>query len=184
MTTQYVDAWIGLGSNLDQPLQQLELALETLKQLDPEAKLDRSSFYQSKALIAESADINSGLQPDYINAVVRLQTSLEPHALLQQLQAIETLQGRVRDASTPRWSPRTLDLDILLYGDQVIDTADLSVPHPGIRLREFVLYPMYELDPTLQIPGLGAIEPLVRRCPMRGMKRLEAGEEQDVASAS
>jgi len=185
MTTQRIEAWIGLGSNLDNPQQQLELAVETLRQLAPDDTLRCSSFYLSKALVTDRVNPESGQQPDYVNAVVRMETSLTPHALLLQLQAIETLQGRARDETIARWSPRTLDLDILLYGDQQIETPDLVVPHPGIRLREFVLYPMYELDPMLVIPGLGELVRLVRRCPMRGMKRLDGdagGSDAEIAS--
>lgn len=182
MSSNRIEVWVGLGSNLDQPRRQLELALAALAQLDPDSELCCSPFYRSKALVVPNAD--SGQQPDYINAVARFQTSLSPHALLQQLQAIERLQGRTHDPVTPRWSPRTLDLDILLYGERTIDTTTLTVPHPDIRLREFVLYPMYDIDPTLVIPGLGELASLVKRCPMRGMKRLETGGERDVEKAS
>ncbi len=191
MVAQRIDAWIGLGSNLDEPEQQLELALAALRQLSVDGSLRCSSFYLSKALVADRANEENGQQPDYVNAVAQLQTTLSPYALLEQLQSIETLQGRVRSEATPRWSPRTLDLDILLYGDLQLDTLKLTVPHPGMRMREFVLYPMYELAPALEIPLLGALERLVERCPMRGMKLLIGGnayqghfEEQDVDNAS
>jgi len=185
MAVQGVEVWIGLGSNLDDPEYQLELALAVLQQLALDDSLRCSSFYLSKALLAEAANEASGQQPDYVNAVAMLRTTLAPHDLLLQLQSIERLQGRVRDEATVRWSPRTLDLDILLYGDEQIETEALTVPHPGIRLREFVLYPMYELLPTLVIPRLGKLARLVERCPMRGMTLLKDGRGGgDVENAS
>jgi len=177
MIAQRTEAWIGLGSNLDNPQQQLELALATLRQLAVDDSLQCSSFYLSKALVADGTNEENGQQPDYINAVARLETMLAPHELLVQLQSIEMLQGRIRHESAPRWSPRTLDLDILLYGDLQLNTPALTLPHAGIRLREFVLYPMYELAPTLEIPVLGALEKLVKHCPMRGMRLLNGNEE-------
>jgi len=173
MGAQGVEVWIGLGSNLADPERQLELALAALQQLALGNSLRCSSFYLSKALLADTANEENGQQPDYVNAVATMRTTLLPHDLLEQLQSLETLQGRVRDQTTLRWSPRTLDLDILLYGDDQIDTPTLTVPHPGIRLREFVLYPMYELSPALEIPLLGSLERLVQRCPERGMRLLK-----------
>jgi len=184
MAVQGVEVWIGLGSNLDDPARQLELALAALQQLAQGDSLRCSSFYLSKALSAERANEEHGQQPDYVNAVARMRITLAPHDLLKQLQAIETLQGRVRDETTLRWSSRTLDLDILLYGDEQIDTSTLTVPHPGIRLREFVLYPMYELSPELVIPRLGELAHLVKRCPMRGITLLKDDRgESDVENA-
>jgi len=185
MVAQGIEVWIGLGSNLNQPEQQLELALAALQQIAIDDSLSCSSFYLSKALLANRASEANGQQPDYVNAVAKLRTTLAPHDLLQQLQAIETLQGRVRDETTLRWSPRTLDLDILLYGDQQIDTPTLTVPHSGIRLREFVLYPMYEISPDLDVPVFGTLKRLVERCPRRGLKLLKNDREgRDVEIAS
>jgi 2-amino-4-hydroxy-6-hydroxymethyldihydropteridine diphosphokinase len=110
-------------------------------------------------------------QPEYINAVASLETNLQAEALLDALQAIEQAQGRVRDE---RWGPRTLDLDILLYGDEVIDSDRLTIPHPGLSEREFVLYPLYELAPDLMIPGLGSLASLYQHCDANGIERLEA----------
>jgi 2-amino-4-hydroxy-6-hydroxymethyldihydropteridine diphosphokinase len=180
MDTQGVEVWIGLGSNLADPERQLELALAALQQLALDDSLRCSSFYLSKALLADSANEANGQQPDYVNAVATLRTTLLPHDLLGQLQSLETLQGRVRDEAMLRWSPRTLDLDILLYGDHQIDTPTLTVPHPGIRLREFVLYPMQELSPALEIPLLGSLERLVERCPRRGMSLLKGYDAESL----
>lgn len=107
-------------------------------------------------------------QPDYVNAVMAIDTVLEPHQLLTDLQAIETAQGRVRLGE--RWGPRTLDLDILLYGDQIMSTDRLTVPHAGLAQREFVLYPLEEIAPGLIIPSLGPLRDLVEACPRRNLE--------------
>ncbi len=157
-----VAAYIGLGSNLDHPAEQLYRAFRALAQI-PNTKLIRySSLYQSPPM--------GGLdQPDYINAVAEVDTSLKPEALLQQLQAIETAQGRIRGE---RWGARTLDLDLLLYGSSIINMPDLKVPHPGMHERAFVLYPLYEIAPDLEIPGRGQIIELLNNCPSEGLIKI------------
>jgi 2-amino-4-hydroxy-6-hydroxymethyldihydropteridine diphosphokinase len=101
-------------------------------------------------------------QPDYINAVAAIDTELSPHALLDALQDIEQAHGRVRKGE--RWGPRTLDLDVLLYGEQVIDDQRLIIPHPGIAERAFVLYPLYEITgEDFNIPGHGPLQALLTR---------------------
>lgn len=110
-------------------------------------------------------------QPDYVNAVAQLQTALEAHALLDVLQTIEQQQGRVRHGE--RWGPRTLDLDLLAYGDAVIDTARLQVPHPGVAERVFVVLPWLELDPDFSIPGLAPLPELATRFAADELTRLE-----------
>lgn len=110
-------------------------------------------------------------QPDYVNAVMAIDTALSPVSLLNALQAIETAAGRIRKGE--RWGPRTLDLDMLLYADEVIASERLIVPHPGMALREFVLYPLAEIAPDLMIPGLGSVGELVSRCPRRGLEVIE-----------
>lgn len=149
-----VAAFIGLGSNLNDPVDQVTRAITELDEL-PETTLHRySSLYQSHPM--------GGLdQPDYINAVARVDTGLDPEELLAELHAIEAAHGRVREE---RWGARTLDLDLLLYGAIIKDTPDLKVPHPGVGEREFVLYPLYEIAPDLEIPGLGAVSDLVHNC--------------------
>ncbi len=140
-------AYIGLGSNLEQPLDQLQRALAELQQI-PRSNLQASaSFYLSRPM-------GPAEQPDYINSVAALHTELSPLELLDQLQRIEQAHGRERGL---RWGPRTLDIDLLLYGDQLIQNDRLSVPHPGIGERAFVLLPLAELAPELEIPGLGAV---------------------------
>jgi len=154
-----VAAYIGLGSNLDGPKEQLHMAFAALGRM-PDSTLERySSLYQSPPM--------GGLQqPDYINAVAELETTLEPQELLLQLQSIETAHGRIRGE---RWGARTLDLDLLVYGANIIDTADLKVPHHGLHERAFVLYPLHEIAPDLEIPGLGRVTELLRNCSHDGL---------------
>ncbi len=158
-----VSAFIGLGSNLEDPYQQVSTALQELATLPATRVSARSSLYSS--LPMGPAD-----QPVYINAVARLETQLSAAALLDALQAIEAQHGRVRNGE--RWGPRTLDLDILLYADEQIETVRLRVPHPGIAERNFVLQPLAEIAPTLEIPALGAVRELLLQCPNAGLKRL------------
>ena len=159
--------FIGLGSNLDNPVAQLQQALEAL-QAHPHIELKQvSAFYQS--LPMGPAD-----QADYINAVAELESALEPRALLAALQAIENAQGRVRKQ---RWGARTLDLDILLYGRQVINEPDLIVPHCGIAERNFVLYPLQELvDADFNIPTHGQLRELLAVCSADGIRQLQDKE--------
>ena len=155
-------AYIGLGSNLDNPESQLKTAIEALTGL-PQTRLQaRSSLYRSAPMGPQD-------QPDYLNAVVQLSTGLEPEALLDKLQGIEQAQGRVR---AQHWGPRTLDLDILLYGEDVVATERLKIPHPGIAERSFVLYPLAEINGQLEIPGLGGVGTLMEQCPDAGLSRL------------
>ncbi len=156
--------YLGLGSNLSDPCAQLEQAIHSLEMLPDCQILKCSSFYRSRPMGPQD-------QPEYINAIVSLETNLQAESLLDALQAIEQRQGRVRDR---HWGARTLDLDILLYGDEVIDTDRLSVPHPGLHKREFVLYPLYELAPDLMVPGRGSIASLYQHCDANGIERLEA----------
>ncbi|MDZ7902145.1 MAG: 2-amino-4-hydroxy-6-hydroxymethyldihydropteridine diphosphokinase [Rheinheimera sp.] len=111
-------------------------------------------------------------QPDYVNAVAALHTKLSAEQLLDQLQQIELSHGRVRKAE--RWGPRTLDLDILLFGDMVIETPRLTVPHYGMAVREFVLYPLAEIAPDLQIPKLGSLAALLAQVPINGLSLLQS----------
>lgn len=145
MYNDAVISYIGLGSNLEYPQQQIHQAIDELSGLDRCAVLAQSRLYHSTPMGPQD-------QPDYINAVVKLATSLDAHELLHALQAIEHAQGRRRDGR--HWGPRTLDLDLLLYADQQISSDELEVPHPGIANRVFVLYPLQELDPDLVIQAL------------------------------
>ncbi len=132
-------AYVGLGSNLDRPLHQLQRAVAALAQLNLTSLDAVSNVYQSRPQ-------GPAEQPDYLNAAVRLATGLTPHQLLESLQAIETRQGRTREI---RWGPRTLDLDLLLFSDQAIESATLVVPHPRLLSRSFVLLPLQDIEPGL-----------------------------------
>lgn len=162
-----VSAFIGLGSNLDDPQRQVRRALAELAELPSTRVSAVSSLYRSPPLQGTGVPQD---QPDYINAVARLESALTAEALLDALQAIEARHGRVRSGA--HWGPRTLDLDILLYGDMCIDTLRLRVPHPGLADRNFVLQPLAEIAPDLDIPGLGPLRGLLARCPADGLERL------------
>ena len=136
--------YIGLGSNLGDSIAYLDNAIDSLNSSQNINHLSVSSFYRSKPHGPQD-------QPDYINAVARFETSLDPHALLSLLQKIENNNNRQRNGE--RWGARTLDLDLLLYGNVVIDTETLTVPHPYICERSFVLYPLQELKPDLCFPN-------------------------------
>lgn len=155
--------FIGLGSNLDDPLSQLKKAIEYLKQHEMLNVINISNFYSSPPMGPQD-------QPDFINAVVEVATSLSAEQLLDELQKIEHQQGRERKQ---HWGARTLDLDILLYGSEVINTERLIVPHRGISERNFVLYPLNDLvEKNFKIPELGKISELLAACPMTGITRL------------
>ena len=154
--------YIGMGSNLAAPAQQLRSAVEALARLPGTTVAGVSAFYQSDSLLPG--------QPRYTNAVAALDSNLAPLALLDALQAIENDQGRER---LERWGPRTLDLDILLFGDRLIDEPRLKVPHYQMHLRAFVLYPLAELAPaTLSLPDGQTLRDLLADCPFVGLERL------------
>lgn len=154
--------YIGMGSNLAAPDQQLRSAVEALAQLPGTALVGVSAFYQSDSLLPG--------QPRYTNAVAALDSDLAPLDLLDALQAIENDQGRER---LERWGPRTLDLDILLFGERLIDEPRLKVPHYQMHLRAFVLYPLAELASAgLQLPDGQTLSELLAACPFVGLERL------------
>jgi 2-amino-4-hydroxy-6-hydroxymethyldihydropteridine diphosphokinase len=156
-------AYIGLGSNLADPVDQVKTAISNLQSLPDSQLLEWSSLYASPPMGPQD-------QPDYINAVAAIETALSAHQLLDALQAIEQHQGRVRNR---HWGERTLDLDVLLYGQIQIDDARLQIPHPGIALRAFVLYPLAEIAPDLEITNTGEIKQLLQHCPRDGLRKLE-----------
>lgn len=141
-----VAAFIGIGSNLEDPVQQVRTAFTELAALPGSTLRARSSLY-------ETPPMGPAGQPHYINAVAELATILTPHQLLDELQRIERAHRRVR---REHWGPRTLDLDLLVYGMETIDDERLRVPHPGVARRAFVLVPLAEIAPGLQIPGLAS----------------------------
>ena len=139
-------AYVGLGANLGSPVDALRQAVVAIRALPDTWLVAVSSPYRTAPLQASG--------PDFVNAVAELRTRLEPEVLLQHLLAIEQAHGRQRPYPN---APRTLDLDLLLYGDSVLHTASLILPHPRLHQRQFVLVPLLELDPQLQVVGLGAL---------------------------
>ena len=162
MSKAQLRAWIGLGSNLEDPLAQVSTALQELTQLPDTTLAARSSLYRSDP-------VGPPGQPDYINAVAALDTRLEPEALLDALQAIEQMHQRVRKI---HWGPRTLDLDLLLYGDQVISTPRLTVPHAYMTERNFVLWSLAELAPELILPDGRPLNTLLQHCPLGTLEKI------------
>ncbi|TNF06002.1 MAG: 2-amino-4-hydroxy-6-hydroxymethyldihydropteridine diphosphokinase [Gammaproteobacteria bacterium] len=158
--------YIGLGSNLAAPLDQLQRASLALGNLPDTTLTALSSWYRTPPMGPQD-------QPDYINGVAQLRTDLSPTTLLQRLQTIENDHRRVRER---HWGPRTLDLDILLYGNQVIDLPELQIPHPGMYLRNFVLWPLAEIDPQLQFPDGSSLAMRLENCPSEGIVRLSPGD--------
>lgn len=159
-----VVSYVGLGSNLADPRHQVERAIAELAELSQTRLVGCSWLYAT-------SPVGPQAQPDYVNAVVALRTSRAPGELLLALQHIERRHGRIRDGQ--RWGPRTLDLDLLLYGDREIAAPTLTIPHPEIHQRAFVLVPLADVAPAdLDIPGQGRLATLLSRCPRQGVRRL------------
>lgn len=156
-----ITAYIGLGSNLGNPEEQIRDAVKQIEKIDDCALTAISSLYFSKPMGPQD-------QPDYMNAVAEVQTELSAIKLLDALQRIENSAGRVRKDN--RWGPRVLDLDILLYGDSSINTERLIVPHYGLKEREFVLIPLYEIIPSLILPSGESIAMLCNNIDANGLK--------------
>jgi 2-amino-4-hydroxy-6-hydroxymethyldihydropteridine diphosphokinase len=155
-------AYVALGANLADPVAQVRAALAALTRL-PESRLLRaSSLYRT-------APVGIRGQPDFINAVAALYTRLAPHALLGALFDVEAQFGRRRDF---HHAPRTLDLDLLLYGEQIIDTRQLQLPHPRMHLRAFVVAPLLEIAPDCRIPGRGSAAAWLPAVSMQRVERL------------
>jgi len=149
--SQLVRVYVALGSNLGEPLRAVENGFESLAVLPGCRLAARSSLYRS-------APVGVGPQPDFINAVAAIDTSLGPHELLAALLDVEARHGRTRHVPL---AARTLDLDLLLHGDTVLDEPQLQLPHPRMHLRAFVLLPLAEIAPDLVIPGLGPVAGLL-----------------------
>jgi 2-amino-4-hydroxy-6-hydroxymethyldihydropteridine diphosphokinase len=161
MNPMGIRVFIGIGANLGDPAAQVLEACARLAQDLPESHLvARSSLYRNPPMGPQD-------QPDYVNAVACVHTGLGPGALLAELQRIETVMGRRRDGT--RWGPRLLDLDILLYGTERINEPGLRIPHPGIAERDFVLFPLRELAPDLEIPDHGPVLQLCRAVSATGL---------------
>lgn len=155
-------AYIGLGSNLGASAETVVSAMRELRQLPESEWIAGSSLWGSKPMAKM-------VQPDYINAACSLRTALSPLALLDAMQDIEKRFGRTRGSL---WAARTLDLDLLLFDDLVLETERLTIPHPGFSLREFVLLPLLELDPEMSVAGLGKLVDLLSQCESLGIRKL------------
>ena len=158
-------AYIGLGSNVDQPVQQIKRALIALAGMPATRLIAASRLYGNPPMGPQD-------QPDYINAAACIETELGPHALLGMLQTIEDQQDRAR--SERRWGPRTIDLDLLLFDDEIIDDVKLTVPHPDISQRAFVLVPLCEIAPDIAIPGLARASALLAALDSRSVVAISA----------
>jgi len=144
-------AYVALGSNLEEPQHQLQAGFAALARLPGTQLISRSSLYRS-------APVGYLDQPDFVNAVAEVRTALTPRALLNALLEIERAHGRVREFPN---APRTLDLDIVLYGEQVVHEPGLSIPHPRLHERAFVLVPLAEIAPDAEVPGRGCVRELL-----------------------
>lgn len=161
-----VRAYVGIGSNLDDPAAQVRGAVEELALLPDTILAACSSLYGSKPMGPRD-------QPDYVNAVVALDTLLSAEDLLRELQRIEELQGRERGGE--KWGPRIIDLDLLMYGKRVIDTDNLRLPHPGMHERDFVIIPLAEIAGNVNIPGHGLLTTLINKVENHALRKLVTG---------
>ena len=159
-----VTAFIGLGANLDRPTERVRAGLQALDHLRETRLAAVSSLYRT-------APVGYLDQPDFINAVARLETALTARALLEALLGIEREQGRVRAFAN---APRTLDLDLLLYGDTVVSEPGLTIPHPRMQERAFVVVPLADIDPDQVVPGLGRARDLLAGVDATSLKKIEA----------
>ncbi|MBI3154766.1 MAG: 2-amino-4-hydroxy-6-hydroxymethyldihydropteridine diphosphokinase [Burkholderiales bacterium] len=157
-------AYVGLGANLGDARAAVRAAIEALDRIEGTRVVARSSLWRSAPVDAQG--------PDFVNAVVALQTRLDAETLLERLQTIEEVQGRQRPY---RNAPRTLDLDLLLWGDRVASSPALTLPHPRLQLRRFVLEPLAEIAPDLVLPGLGPLAPWRAAAASQRVERLADG---------
>jgi len=153
--------YLGLGSNLSDPEQQIRKAIVQIANITEIKISAMSSLYFSRPMGPQD-------QPDYMNAVIEIKTTLKPIALLDKLQAIENNAGRIRKEN--RWGARILDIDMLLYNDESIDTERLTVPHYGLQEREFVLIPLAEIDNKLMLPNGESVSTLAEKIASNGLK--------------
>jgi 2-amino-4-hydroxy-6-hydroxymethyldihydropteridine diphosphokinase len=160
----WVPAYIGVGSNLGDSQQRVRAAFGSLGAMHNTRFIAKSRLYRTRPF----GPVEQG---DFINAVAGVLTQLTAHEVLTEIRAIEARAGRVR---SERWGPRTLDLDLLVFGDQRIDSVELVVPHPGIAERGFVLAPLVDIAPTLNVPGVGRAEDLLRLLPDDGIAEVFA----------
>jgi 2-amino-4-hydroxy-6-hydroxymethyldihydropteridine diphosphokinase len=162
--TVWEPAYVGIGSNIGDSIARVQATFESLARLPQTRLIARSKLYRTRPF-------GPVAQGDFINAVAGLLTQLSAAQLLTELRAMETTAGRVRAV---RWGPRTLDLDVLVFGSQQISTAELTVPHPGILERGFVLAPLADIAPTLNVPGQGRVADLLAALPETGIAEVVA----------
>ncbi len=163
-------AYVGLGSNLEDPCGQIRWAVARLAERPDICGLICSGIYLSPPMGPQD-------QPDFLNAVCGLLTCLPAEELLAVLHELEEQRGRQR---SERWGPRTLDLDLLVYAQELSDRDDLRLPHPGIHERSFVLYPLAEIAPALEIPGRGRVSHLAAACGRQGLQLyVDAGDNKE-----
>lgn len=160
MSQWWAPAYVAIGSNLDEPATQVRLAFDLLAKLDRSRLVSRSRLYRSAPLGPQD-------QPDFVNAAAGLLTQLSPRELLTQLKQLEASMGR--SAPAMRWGPRRIDFDLLVYAAQRVDEPDLKVPHPGVPVRNFVLYPLLDIAPELVVPGHGRVKDLAARVGEAGL---------------
>ena len=163
--TCWIPAYVALGSNLDDPCAQVERAFEALSAVQGARLVMRSSLYRSPPL-------GPVAQPDFINAVAGMLTTIAPREFLAELKSIEQRLGRAQPAV--RWGPRSIDLDLLVHGTTRLVEPGLTVPHAGIAERAFVLAPLAEIAPDLDVPGLGRVSALAASVPSSGLARIAA----------
>ncbi len=163
MSESRVTACIALGANIGEPVRQIEAGFAAIAALPGTNLVARSSLYRT-------APVGYADQPDFINAVALIETALSPADLLKALLAIERAHGRVREFPN---APRTLDLDIVLYGDVVVHEPGLSIPHPRMLERAFVMVPLAEVAPAAVIPGHGPVADLARKVEAGGIQKLQ-----------
>jgi 2-amino-4-hydroxy-6-hydroxymethyldihydropteridine diphosphokinase len=161
--SRWLPAYVGIGSNLSDPHAQVQRAFEALARLPGALLVSRSALYCTPPF----GDV---VQPAFVNAAAGLLTQLSPEDLLAGLRALEKTLGR--EPPRERWGPRAIDLDLLVVGREIRDTDTLKLPHPGIVQRDFVLYPLADIAPDLDVPGLGSVSRLRDRVVNRGVERL------------
>ncbi|HEU4654797.1 MAG TPA: 2-amino-4-hydroxy-6-hydroxymethyldihydropteridine diphosphokinase [Steroidobacteraceae bacterium] len=160
----WTPAYVAVGSNLDDPLAQVRSAFDRLVQLPRTRLIAKSRLFRTRPL-------GNHVQPDFINAMVGMLTQLSARELLQELKSLERSIGR--EQPIVRWGPRRIDFDISVFGDQVISEDDLTVPHAGVPQRNFVLYPLADIAPTMVVPRLGRVADLLERVDHSGIEPIK-----------
>jgi 2-amino-4-hydroxy-6-hydroxymethyldihydropteridine diphosphokinase len=163
--TRWIPAFVALGSNLDDPERQVERAVAALADVPRSRLVSRSSLYRSPPF-------GPVVQPEFVNAVAGLLTTLDARAMLGELKALERRLGR--ETPVVRWGPRRIDLDLLIHGDARVDEPEIQVPHPGLAERAFVLIPLAEIAPDLEVPGAGRVRTLASRVEASGLVKIAA----------